>query len=57
MENGFVESFNGRMRDELLNTELFFSLQDYREKLSRWVDDYDRVRSHQSLNNLTPREF
>jgi len=42
-ENEFVESFNGRMRDELLKTELFFRLQDAREKLSRWVTRFGRI--------------
>src|ERR1700728_1415695 len=40
MQNGFCESFNGRMRDELLNESLFFGLNHARIKLSAWVDDY-----------------
>ena len=40
MQNGFCESFNGRMRDELLNESLFLSLNHARETIARWVDDY-----------------
>jgi putative transposase len=39
MQNGFVESFNGRMRDELLNETLFFDLDDARTKIAAWVAD------------------
>jgi putative transposase len=56
-ENGFIESFNGRLRDECLNTNLFFGLRDARLKLSQWLADYNAFRPHQSLDNLTPREF
>ena len=41
VENGFIESFNGRLRDELLNVSVFVSLFDAREKLSRWRDDFN----------------
>ncbi len=57
VENGYIESFNGRPRDECLNTELFFGLRDARQKLSRWMDDYNTIRPHQSLDNMTPREY
>src|SRR6266481_5489537 len=40
MQNGFIESFNGRMRDELLNETLFFDLDDARAKIANWVADY-----------------
>ena len=56
-ENGFIESFNSRLRDECLNTNLFFGLRDARLKLSQWLADYNAFRPHQSLENLTPREF
>lgn len=56
-ENGFIESFNGRLRDECLNTNLFFGLRDARLKLSQWLDDYNTVRPRLSLDNLTPQEF
>uniref|UniRef100_UPI00114424F0 integrase core domain-containing protein n=1 Tax=Bradyrhizobium sp. USDA 3458 TaxID=2591461 RepID=UPI00114424F0 len=54
MQNGFVESFNGRMRDELLNETLFFGLDDARAKLAAWVADYNGERPHSSLQYLTP---
>lgn len=41
VENGFIESFNGRLRDECLNLEVFFTLEDVREKLARWQEDYN----------------
>ena len=45
MQNGFVESFNGRMRDELLNETLFLDLDDARAKIAAWVADYNRAPS------------
>ncbi len=57
VENGFIESFNGRLRDECLNTHLFFSLEDAREKLEAWRGDYNTCRPHGSLANLPPAEF
>ena len=54
MQNGFVESFNGRMRDELLNESLFFDLEDARAKVTNWVADYNLERPHSSLGYLTP---
>ncbi len=57
MQNGFVESFNGRLRDELLNETLFRSLPHARELLRAWKDDYNDHRPHTSLAGLTPNEF
>ncbi|MCA6105449.1 IS3 family transposase [Bradyrhizobium australafricanum] len=57
MQNGFVESFNGRMRDELLNETLFFGLDDARAKLAAWVADYNGERPHSSLQYLTPAAY
>lgn len=57
VENGFIESFNGRLRDECLNTELFFSVADAREKLERWRRDYNECRPHSSLSGMTPLEY
>src|SRR4051794_41509174 len=57
MQNGFVESFNGRMRDELLNETLFFDLDDARAKLSAWVADYNDQRPHSALGYLTPAAY
>ena len=48
VENGFIESFNGRLRDECLNVEVFFTLDDVREKLARWQEDYNLMRPHSS---------
>ncbi len=57
VENGFIESFNGRLRDECLNLEVFFTLEDVREKLSRWQQDYNLVRPHSALADYTPVPF
>lgn len=57
MQNGFVESFNGRMRDELLNEHLFDSLRHARSLVAKWRDDFNHHRPHSSLAGLTPREY
>ncbi len=57
VENAFIESFNGRLRDELLNGELFMGLLDARQKLEAWRRDYNQNRPHGSLGDLTPAEF
>lgn len=57
MQNGFVESFNGRLRDECLNEHLFDSLRHARQLIAAWRDDYNHHRPHTSLHGLTPREF
>ena len=57
MQNGFVESFNGRMRDELLNETLFFDLDHARQAISEWTADYNLQRPHSSLGYLTPTAF
>jgi transposase InsO family protein len=57
MQNGFAESFNGRMRDELLNETLFFDLDDARTKIANWVADYNLQRPHSSLRYLTPAAY
>ena len=56
-QNGFVESFNGRMRDELLNESLFFGLADARLAIGDWVNDYNTTRPHSSLDYKTPAAF
>ena len=57
MQNGFVESFNGRLRDECLNEHLFANLKEAREIIEEWRTDYNTNRPHSSLNGLTPTEF
>ncbi len=57
VENGHIESFNGRLRDECLNGEVFFTLTDAREKLERWRRDYNQQRPHSALADRTPEEF
>ncbi|MGY4473536.1 transposase InsO family protein [Bradyrhizobium sp. USDA 3364] len=57
IQNAFVESFNGRMRDELLNETLFFELEDARTKIAAWVADYNGDRPHSSLKYLTPAAY
>lgn len=55
-DNGYIESFNGSLRDECLNEEIFDSLADARRKLALWRYDYNHVRPHSSLGNQTPAE-
>lgn len=55
-QNAFIESFNGSLRDELLNEEIFETLDDARRKLALWRYDYNHVRPHSSLGNQTPAE-
>jgi putative transposase len=57
MENGFIESFNGKFRDECLNENWFFDLADARRKIADWKWDYNYVRPHSALGYLTPMEF
>ena len=56
-QNAFIESFNGKLRDECLNETLFSSLADAQEALQVWREDYSNHRPHSSLGNLTPMEF
>ena len=56
-QNAFIESFNGKLRDECLNETLFSSLVEARETLEAWQEDYNNQRPHSALGNLTPREF
>ena len=57
MENGFIESFNARLRDECLNLELFWSIEDAKIKLDAWRADYNTTRPHSGLGNLAPAAF
>lgn len=57
VQNAYIESFNGRMRDEFLNVHWFLSVPQARLSLAIWRRDYNVVRPHSSLGNLTPHEF
>jgi putative transposase len=56
-QNAFAESFNGRLRDELLNETLFTSLTHARAALLAWKNDYNTVRPHSGLGNLAPSVY
>jgi putative transposase len=56
-QNAFIESFNGRLRDELLNETLFTTLPQARMTLAQWKHDYNTQRPHSGLGWLTPSEF
>ena len=53
-ENGYCESFNGKMRDEFLNSELFSTLQEAQALTSLWINHYNHVRPHSALNYQAP---
>ena len=53
-QNAFIESFNGKLRDELLNETIFFSLNHARKALADWKDDYNLVRPHSAIGNIPP---
>jgi len=57
VENAFVESFIGRLRDECLNENWFLSIRDARSTIEAWRQDYNEIRPHSSLDNLTPAEY
>jgi putative transposase len=57
MDNGHIESFNGRLRDECLNVNQFLTIEDARAKIEAWRLDYNHHRAHGSLGYLTPSEF
>ncbi len=57
VENGFIESLNGRLRDECLNVEWFVSLQDARQKLAKFREHYNHERPHSALADRTPAAF
>jgi putative transposase len=54
VENGFIESFNGRLRDECLNVEWLVSLADARQKLALWRQHYNIPRSPSFVSNVMP---
>jgi putative transposase len=57
MQNGQVESFNGRVRDELLNPNCYPDLFTARAAAAEWLIDYNDLRPHSALGYLTPAEF
>ncbi len=57
MQNAAAESFNGRMRDELLNVHWWRSLSEVREAIESFREDFNEVRPHSALENRTPIEF
>jgi transposase InsO family protein len=57
MQNGYIESFNGRMRDELLNESLFVDLDQARQLIGAWSADYNTARPHSSLGYKTPAAY
>ena len=56
-DNAFIESFNGKLRAECSNQDWLLPLADARDKIEAWRQDYNRVRPHSSLDNLTPQAF
>lgn len=56
-DNPYIESLNGSFRDECLNLHWFLSLDDAREKIEAWRQEYNSFRPHSSLGDLTPAEF
>ena len=56
-QNGYIESFNGRLRDECLNQHWFASLSEARRLIRRWQDDYNETRPHSALGYMAPAEY
>ncbi len=56
-ENGYVESFNSKLRDELLNRELFLHIDELTYVADRWRRDYNHYRPHSSLDYMAPAAF
>jgi putative transposase len=56
-DNAYIESFNGRFRQECLNEHWFLSLDDARAKVEAWRRDYNEERPHSALGNATPEEY
>ena len=57
VDNAYIESFNGKFRDECLNLHWFLDLNHARAETETWRVDYNEVRPHSSLGNLTPKEY
>jgi putative transposase len=56
-QNAFIESFNGKMREECLNEHVFTSIDHARQVISAWVEDYNKQRPHSALGGMTPEMF
>lgn len=56
-ENGFIESFNGKLREECLSVNYFSNMQEAKDIVERWRRDYNEVRPHSSLKAMTPSEY
>lgn len=56
-ENAYIESFNGRLRDECLNTNIFYNLNEAKKTIENWREDYNNWRPHSSLGNHSPLEY
>jgi putative transposase len=57
MQNGYIERFNGTLRRDFLNANLFESLYDFRNKRDLWLEDYNNCRPHEALGNVPPNQF
>lgn len=57
MQNGYIESFNGKLRDECLNENWFINLQEAKQIIEKWREDYNQERPHTSLKGLSPQQF
>ncbi len=57
MQNGYIESFNGKFRDECLNEQWFETLTQARQEIARWRRDYNEVRPHSSIGRIPPAQF
>ena len=57
MDNGLIEAFNGRLRQECLNESWFLSLEDALERVEAWRQEYNQERPHSALGNMAPLEY
>jgi len=57
MQNGYIESFNGKLRDECLNLHCFRNLNDARDRIEGWREHYNQKRPHSALGYRTPQQF
>ena len=57
MQNTYIESFNGRLRDECLNQHWFRSLTEARDVIVAWREEYNKTRPHSSLGDVPPEAF